>query len=97
MAVSLTAAELTAALRLGDSAEEAADVARILATATALVVRHAPDAPDAIQSEAVVRVGGWLFDMPHAQRSASGDVLRNSGALALLLPWRVHRAGATDA
>ena len=95
MAVTITAAKLAAALRLGDSAEETAEATRILASTTALVEKHAPNAPDAIQNEAVVRAGGWLFDMPAVQRTAAGDVLRNSGALALLLPWRVHRAGST--
>ena len=93
--MTLTAAQLAAALRLGDSAEETAEVTRILATATTLVEKHAPDAPDAMHDEAVVRVGGWLFDLPATQRGAAGDVLRNSGTLALLLPWRVHRAGST--
>ena len=97
MAVSLTAAQLVAALRFGDTSEELTEATRLLATTTALVERHAPDAPTAIQNEAVIRAAGWLFDMPHAQRTAAGDVLRNCGALALLLPWRIHRAGATDA
>lgn len=95
MAVTITAAAFRAALRLGDTAEETAEATRILASVSALVLKHAPNAPDAIHSEAVVRAGGWLFDMPAAQRTAAGDVLRNSGALALLLPWRVHRAGST--
>ena len=97
MAVDLTAAQLVAALRFGDTPEELTEATRLLASSTALVERHAPDAPTAIQNEAVVRVSGWLFDLPAAQRMAAGDVLRNSGAAALLLPWRVHRAGATDA
>lgn len=95
MAVTLTAAEYRAALRLGATAEETADATRILASVSALVLKHAPNAPDAIHNEAVVRAGGWLFDMPAAQRTAAGDVLRNSGALALLLPYRTHRAGTT--
>ena len=98
MAVTLTAAaELATAIRVGDTPEEQAEVDRLLATSTALVLRHAPDAPSAIQNEATVRVAGYLFDMPQAGRGAGyADVLRNSGALALLLPWRVHRAGAVE-
>ena len=99
MAVTITRQALQAALRIdgaeADSSAESIEVARIMATVTALVEKHAPNAPDAIQNEAVVRAGGWLFDMPAAQRTAAGDVLRNSGALALMLPWRVHRAGST--
>ena len=96
MGVTVDAAALRAALRLGDTTEETAEATRILASASALVVKHAPNAPTEIQNEAVVRAAGWLFDMPAAQRTAAGgDVLRSSGALALLLPWRVHRAGST--
>ena len=97
MPVTLTAAQLAAAIRVGDTPEEAAQVDRLLATATALVLRHAPDAPGDIHTEAAVRVAGYLFDMPQAARGAGyGDVLRNSGALALMLPWRVHRAGVVN-
>ena len=94
MAVTITATELATAIRVGDTPEETAQVDRLLATATALVLRHAPDAPGDIHTEAAVRVAGYLFDMPQAARGAGyGDTLRNSGALALMLPWRVHRAG----
>lgn len=96
MAVTLTAAALAVAMRLGDTPEETAQATRLLTTATALVTQHAPDAPDAIQNEAAIRVAGYLFDMPQAARgSGFGDVLRNAGALALLVPWRTHRAGST--
>ena len=37
-----------------------------------------------------------MFDQPNAGRGAGyADSLRNSGALAILLPWRIHRAGST--
>ena len=97
MAVTLTAAALAEAIRVGASPDETAQVERLLAVATALVVRHAPDAPGAIHGEAAIRVAGYLFDMPQAARGAGyADVLRNAGALALLLPWRAHRAGVAD-
>ena len=96
MAVTLTVAELASAIRLGETAEELAQVTRLLASATAIVTKHAPGAPDAIQNEAAIRVAGYLFDMPQAaQGSGFGDVLRNAGALALLFQWRTHRAGST--
>ena len=53
MAVTLTAAQLAAALRLGSTDEETAQATRLLATCTEIVTKHAPDAPDAIQNEAV--------------------------------------------
>ena len=96
MAVTLTAAELAVALRVGTSDEETAQVDRLLATASTMVTKHAPDAPDAIHNEAAIRAAGYLFDMPQAARGAGfADVMRNSGAASLLLAWRVHRAGST--
>ena len=96
MAVTIDAAALRDALRLGSTTEETAQATRLLATATAAVTKHAPNAPDAIQDEAVIRVAGYLFDAPTAARGAGyADILRNSGALALLLPYRAHRAGTT--
>ena len=96
--MTLTVAELSAALRLGDSAEETAEATRLLAFTTEAVTKHAPDAPDVAHNEAAIRLAGYLFDQPTAGRGAGyADSLRNSGALAILLPYRVHRAGATDA
>ena len=42
MAVTLTVAELLAALRLNDTAEETAEVTRLLAFATEAVTKQAP-------------------------------------------------------
>lgn len=99
MAVTITAAELAAAIRVGDSTEEQAEVARLLSYATEAVTRHAPGStaapvPDAVHNEAVVRIAGYLFDQPLASRGTMhADALRNSGARAILLPYRTHRAG----
>ena len=98
MAVSITVAELAAAIRLGSSTEETAQATRLLALATQVVTKHAANAPDAVQNEAAIRVAGYLFDAPQAAQGAGyADILRNSGAAALLLPYRVHRAGSTKA
>ena len=94
MAVTLTVAELLAALRMGNSAEETAEATRLLAYATEAVTRHAPDAPDVVHNEATIRIAGYLFDQPTASRNAAfANALRNSGAGAILLPYRVHRGG----
>ena len=98
MAVTLTVAEMLAALRLGDSAEETAEVERLLAYAALAVEQHAPSAPDIAQNEAVRRLGGYLFDQPEAGRGAAyANALRSSGAARMLLPYKVHRAGYSDA
>ena len=55
MAVTITIEELQAALRLGDTAEETAEVTRLLAYATEAVTQHAPSATDTSMNEAVRR------------------------------------------
>ena len=98
MAVTISAADLAAALRLGSSAEELAQVTRLLAYACEAVKKHSPLAPKAVATEAVIRVAGYLYDAPTAARGAGyAAVLRNSGAAGMLLPYRVHRAGSTAA
>ena len=80
---------------------------RLGSAAAALVERYAPDAPQPIKNEAAIRCAGWLVQQPAAAvRSESvGDIrtsyapthtgaLRHSGAMALLSPWAVRRAGA---
>ena len=96
MAVTLDAAALRNALRLGDTDAETAEVDRLLAFATAAVVKHAHAAPDVAHNEAVVRLAGYLADQPNAGRgSGYADALRNGGAMAILAPYRVHRARST--
>ena len=80
---------------------------RVGAAASALIEREAPGAPDAIRDEAVVRCAGWLLDSPASgiRSQAEGEIrtsfspamtgaMRASGALSLLAPWRIRRAGA---
>ena len=71
MAVTLTDLDLAVALRISDGSAALespvdAEVARLLASTSRLVTDYAPDAPDAIQNEAVIRVAGWLWDVPRA-------------------------------
>ena len=56
MAVTLTEAELAEALPKG------APAARLLPVAVALVQDYAPDAPEALQNEAVIRFAGYLAE-----------------------------------
>ena len=101
MAITLTVADLSNAVRLGDSAEENAESARLLAYTTAAITQHLgdsyADAPEVVVNEAAIRLAGYLFDQPNAGRGLSyANAGRNSGAWAILLPFRVHRAGSTD-
>ena len=76
-------------------------------SASALVERFSPGAPQAIKNEAVIRTAGWLFarkpqpvqsvttgpiKIDFRERFYAPDGLRNSGARALLTPWRTRRA-----
>ena len=96
MAVSLTAEALRDALRLTDSPEETAQATRLLTSAIATVERRAPDAPDAIQNEAAIRVAGYLYDQPTAGMAERyANAWRNSGAASVVFPWVIHRGGST--
>ena len=98
MAVTITQAELSAALRLGASDEENVQATRLLAYASTAVLKHAPGAPDSVHNEAAVRLAGYLYDQPTAGRGNSyGNALRYSGAAAMLLPYRIARAGTVNA
>ena len=100
MALTLTQTELSAAIRLGDSTEEIAEATRLLAYVTEAISRHLgasyEAAPEVVVNEAAIRLAGYLFDQPNAGRGLSfANAGRNSGAWAILLPFRVHRAGST--
>ena len=101
MAVTLDAITLRQALSV-----HPAEAERILPVAKALVERYAPGAPDEMQNEAVIRTAGWLCEQPGAaiRSESTGDIetayapsmmsaLRHSGAMALLSPWKIRRAG----
>ena len=102
MAVTLIAADLAEAVGVDSNT-----ATRLLEVAKPTVERWAPDAPAAIQDEAVIRFSGWLNEAPEGGvRSESiGDIstsfspmqtggFRASGAMALLSPWKIRRAGS---
>ena len=70
-----------------------------------LVERFASGAPAAVKSEAVIRCSGWLFaSRPGLRKIGTGRIdveysggqsaLRHSGAMSLLSPFKIRRAGA---
>ena len=86
------------ALRLSDTPEENTEAARLLAFSTETISSYLGDAysgaPSTILNEAAIRIAGYLFDMPYASRGTFfANSLRNSGAGAMLLPYKVHRGG----
>ena len=105
MAVTLTAQE-AGPLWTGRPAEDMDRVESILAAASAIVLKYAPDAPDAVANEAVIRLGGYLAQSDFGgyrsesigPRSVSYTtnhqaMFRNSGAMALLTRYKQRRAG----
>ena len=103
--VALNAARACLGDALGIEGDSRLD--RLGSTAAALVQRYAPDAPQPVKNEAVIRCAGWLHEQPPAaiRSERIGDIetayvathtgaLRHSGAMALLSPWMVRRAGA---
>ena len=102
MAVNITAAQLAEAVGV-----DSPTATRLLAVATELVTRYADGAPDPLSNEATIRCAGWLAEQPSAAITSEteGDIrtsyaptmqsaLRHSGAMALLSPWKIRRAGA---
>ena len=99
MAVTRTLVELAADLRLGDGTTEPTGpqgivLNRIAATAREMVEHLAPNAPEAVQNEAYVRLAGWLYDAdPSGSTPGGPSALRSSGAAAILAPYKLRRAG----
>lgn len=88
------------------NADDRTTATRLRAAANAHVEKYAPDAPEDVKHEALLRFGGYLattFDTLGIKKLNTGtDVemmhlhgpaFRNSGAAMLLTPWKVRRAG----
>ena len=101
----LSAATDALSAALGE--DDVAAVQRLGSTAAELVERYAPDAPQAIRNEAVIRCAGYLREQPAGAvrgEQVGGistnfavthtSALRHSGAMALLSSWKVRRGGA---
>lgn len=101
-------AAAVACLRAAIANEGEADevIERIGAVAAERVERYAPGAPQPIRDEATIRFAGYLYgsDFGGIRKETIGpqeveyianhaNAWRNSGAAALLAPWRVRRAG----
>ena len=97
MALTITVAELAAAVRVTASAAtppaepQLSILHRQLRVAEALIEDYANAAPDDVKNEAAIRMVGYLYDAPPANPSRNVSTpessFRNSGALALLSRW----------
>ena len=96
MAITLSVADVARSLRAVDSPDVLAELADLLAYASAEVTRIAPNAPDTAHNRAATSIVSYLYDRPTAGREMLySNVIRNSGAGAMLLPYRTHRGGST--
>lgn len=91
---------------IADEGEADEMIVRVGSAAAARVEREAPGAPAAVKSEATIRLAGYLYssDFGAIRKETIGpreveyvtnhaNAWRNSGAAALLAPWKIRRAG----
>ena len=96
MAVDATVNDVGRSLRAVVSPDVTAELGDLLEYASGEVLRIAPSAPDTVHNRAAIAIVGYLYDRPTAGRDkAYANVVRNSGAGAMLLPYRTHRGGST--
>ena len=93
MAVSIT--DLLAAIHVEDTAANQTAVTRIQNAVTALIEKYSPTAPTEVKDQAVVQCVGYIFESPASSpaRMNFANAMQNSGANAMLAPWREHGAG----
>ena len=98
MPVDATVEDVARSIRAVVSPDVTAELTDLLAYASAEVTRIAPLAP--IRSTTVLlspSAGTSMTGPQPGARWPMHNVIRNSGAGAMLLPYRVHRGGSTAA
>ena len=94
--MAVTTDNLITALRLGDTSEERATADRLRSAAQELVNEEAPNAPDVLKDEAVIRLCGYWYDQPNAHRGAAfANAFRNSGAQSIVARYRAVKVRVT--
>ena len=98
MAIDVTVDVVIAAIRVGNTAVEVAEVTRLRDYAIAEIAQHLgdayADADPTILNEAAIRLIAFLYDGPSVARGvAFANALRQSGASRMLYRFIVHRAG----
>ena len=104
----ITAAELVASIvyaysgRKLSADSQLAYATRLLPVARAIVEKYADAAPEAIKNESIIRIcgyfaearfGGFVSNETKIPPSSHAAAFRNSGAQALVSPWKRRRAG----
>ena len=98
MVVTASVSDVARSIRAVDSTDVTAELTALLDYATAEVTRIAPNAPDVVHNRAAISIVGYIYDRPTSGRMtiySSSNSIRNSGAGAMLLPYRTHRGGST--
>ena len=104
----ITATELRDAIvyaysgRKLSAGSQLAEATRLLPVGRAIVERYADAAPEAIGNEAIIRIcgyfaearyGGFVSNQTKIPAASHAAAFRNSGAQALVSPWKRRRAG----
>ena len=89
----------------GGSARQNQRLDALMAVASAMIEAEAPDAPQAIKNEAVLRFAGYLAQSGYgaieserdgereiSHRASHAAMFRHCGAMGLLARWKVRRA-----
>ena len=83
------------------AAAQLIEAERLLPVCRAIVEKYAPDAPEAVGNEAIIRIcgyfaearfGGFISNQTKVPPSSHAAAFRNSGAQALVSPWKRRRA-----
>ena len=99
MAITITVAEIAAAIRVGNSSEETAEVSRLRDYAVVAISQHLgpaydDDAPDEALNMAATLLCGWLYDKPTTTGGFSfANAIKFSGAIRVLFPYKAHSVG----
>lgn len=84
------------------AASQLVEAERLLPVVRAIVEKYSADAPEAVKNESYIRLAGYLTEarfggfvdsetkIPPSSHAAA---FRNSGAQALVSPWKRRRAG----
>ena len=103
MAVTVTEAQRRAYLGLPATMDAAHDalVTTVWDAAVEAVEAHAPDAPERVANVAALNLFAYLWNVRGGDSGGvegdyirAANALRKSGAMGLLRPYTVHRAGA---
>ena len=84
----VTLADLKLEVGIENTTDRDAILSKKLLSAAPVIAKVAPDAPEAVGDEAVIRLASWLYQAgPGVGRERYQNALRQSGALVLLTPF----------